>query len=464
MPMKTTFTARIVPARRLLPVAALWALLRRVGFVDFLDSDSSELGFVLDHPSKLVIGPLMQPLVHLAAKVDSITDAADITDSNRRDTSLKEHLHDLPAQFVKEVRDLVVDVVELFLLRPDKLLPAVRSRLFAADLRIELCFQLILIVTKSAELPAADRECIVAGEDSGKVLLPKIDSSDLVASRTVNRFCLVLSTNHKPTGTLPDLDGSRLRVYRLVDQDRVLSTFRGQAENAVVPKHDALVSPPEHVVGLIAALRRIALAVALVPRADCFVELLGYLLGCLRRKHVVTFAVPLAHRRLTEPVVLRTGRSPVPLADVIPQFSRSSGQPLELLGTLNMEFASQVHALRLIFDVLLDDRLAYFSGCRDEITPRPERRKAMKMIKLFSQYVSTCSLESVNHLIRCVTGVCLHEKMNVVRPDRQRINLPLVLLCYIEKNLFQTVATSPLRTLARLFGHHTKWYFTAWTA
>jgi len=63
----------------------------------------------------------------------------------------------------------------------------------------------------------------------------------------------------------------------------------------------------------------------------------------------------------------------------------------------------------------------------------------MKMIKLFSQYVSTCSLESVNHLIRCVTGVCLHEKMKVVRPDRQRINLPLVLLCYIEKNLFQTV-------------------------
>jgi len=100
--MKATLTARIVPATRLLPVAALWAFLGRVGFVDFFDSDPSELGFVLDHPSKLAIGPLMQSLIHLAAVVDPITDAANVADCDRRDTSFKEHLHGLPRQFVKD--------------------------------------------------------------------------------------------------------------------------------------------------------------------------------------------------------------------------------------------------------------------------------------------------------------------------------------------------------------------------
>jgi len=66
MPMKAALTARIVPARRLLPVAALWAFLGRVCLVDSLDSDSSELGFLLDHPSKLAMGPLVQPLIYLA--------------------------------------------------------------------------------------------------------------------------------------------------------------------------------------------------------------------------------------------------------------------------------------------------------------------------------------------------------------------------------------------------------------
>ena len=76
--MKLALRTDILAARRLLPMAALWALLRRVGFVDSLGRDSSKLGFVLNHPSKLAIGPLVQPLIHSAAVVNSITDAANI--------------------------------------------------------------------------------------------------------------------------------------------------------------------------------------------------------------------------------------------------------------------------------------------------------------------------------------------------------------------------------------------------
>jgi len=78
--MKMALTANILAARRLLPVAALRAFLGRVGFIDSLDRDLGEPGFVLNHPSKLAIGPLVQPLVHGATVVDPITDAANITD------------------------------------------------------------------------------------------------------------------------------------------------------------------------------------------------------------------------------------------------------------------------------------------------------------------------------------------------------------------------------------------------
>ncbi len=69
MPMKTTPTARIVPATRLLSVAALWAILGRVRLVDSLDGDSSELSFLLDHPSKLAIGPLVEALIGLVSRI-----------------------------------------------------------------------------------------------------------------------------------------------------------------------------------------------------------------------------------------------------------------------------------------------------------------------------------------------------------------------------------------------------------
>ena len=343
MPMKAALTAVILTARRLLPVAALRAFLGRVGFIDFLGRDSGELGFVFDHPGELAVSPLMQPLVHLAAVVDPVTDAANITDSNRRDTSLKEHLHDLSAQLVKEVRDLVVDVIQLLVFRLDELRPSVRAVLFAIYFRIEFGFQLVLVVTKSAKLPAVDREGARAREDSGKVLLPEINSSDLVSDRSVGGFCVVLSTDDEAIGGLPNLNGSRLSVYGPVDQNRVLSTLRGQSENTVVSKSHALTFPSQHVVSFITALWRVALAIVVVPGADSIIELIGDCLGSLRGQTLMPFTVPPLHRRFAKPVVLAAYGAPVPLADAIPQVRRGTGQPLELIGILNVEFTGQIH-------------------------------------------------------------------------------------------------------------------------
>ncbi|MCS3616188.1 hypothetical protein GGP54_002655 [Salinibacter ruber] len=281
--MKTALTARILPATRLLPVAALWAFLGRVCLVDSLDGDSNEPGFVLDHPSKLAIGPLVKALVHLRSVIDPITDAANISQDDRRYTSVEEHIHDLPGEFVKEVRDLAIDVFELFTLCLDQLLPAIRATLFAVDLRVEFSLETVLVVSESTKLTTVDCERIIAREDSSEVLLSEIDSSYFVSGGSVNGFCVVLSTDDKTTRGLPNLDGSRLFTGGPVDQNRILSALRGQAKHAILSERHALIGPPEHVVGFVATLRRIALPVVVVPGTNCFVELPRDFLGRLGR-------------------------------------------------------------------------------------------------------------------------------------------------------------------------------------
>ncbi|MCS3642893.1 hypothetical protein GGP67_000425 [Salinibacter ruber] len=416
--MKTALTARILPATRLLPVAALWAFLGRVRLVDSLDGDSSELSFVLDHPSKLAIDPLVKALVHLRSVVDPITDSANIADPDRRDTSLKEHLRDLPTQFMKEVRNLVVDVIELLTLGLNQLLPAVRATLFAIYLRVELGFEAVLVVSESTKLTTVDCERIIAREDSSEVLLSEIDSSYFISSGSVNGFSVVLSTDNEPIRSLPDLDGARLFVYGPVNQNRILSALRGQSKHAIISERHALIGPPEHVVGFVATLRRIALPVVVVPGTNCFVELPRDFLGRLGRQHVVALTVPPAHCCFTDPVVLSIYRAPIPLADGVPQIRRRTRQPFKLLGALNMEFAGQVHALRLVFNILPGDLLAHFASRADEIRTSPERRNLVQVIELVSENVSTGSLKSVNHLVRSMTSIRLNKQMNMVGPDR----------------------------------------------
>jgi hypothetical protein len=207
----------------------------------------------------------MEALVHFRSVVDPITDAAYVADCNRRDTSLKEHLHDLSAQFMKEVRDLVVDVLKLLILRLDQLLPAIRAPFFAVDLRVELGLETVLVVSESPKLPAVNCERIVAREDSGEMLLSEINSSHLVSSGSVNGFCVVLSTDDKTTRGLANLNGTRLFVYGPVDQNRVVAALRGQAKNAVVPESDALVGPTENIVLFVAAFWRITFPIVVVP-------------------------------------------------------------------------------------------------------------------------------------------------------------------------------------------------------
>ena len=456
MSTKAAFTTRIVPATRLLSVAALWAFLGRVRLVDSFDSDSSQLGFVLDHPSKLAIGPLMEALVHLRSVVDPITDAANIADCNRRDTSLKEHLHDLPAQFMKKVRDLVVDVFELFTLRLDQLLPTIRAALFAINLRVEFGLETVLVVSKSTKLTAVYRKGIAFRENSSEVLLSEIDSSYFISSGSVNGFSVVLSTDNEPIRGLPDLDGTRDFAGGPVNQDRVLSALRGEAKHAIISKRDSLTGPAENVILLVAAFWRIAFPVVVVPRANRFVELLCNLLGRLRRQHVVPLAVPPTHLGLREPVVLPIHRSPVPLTDRVPQIRRRAGQPFKLMVALNMESAGQVHALRLIFNVLFNHLLAHLTSRADKVRAGPEGWKSMQVVELVSKNVSTGSLESVNHLARSMASTRLNKQMGVIGPNRQGTDLPVMLICYVMKNLLQAVRDFTLEYTRPAFGHHTK--------
>jgi hypothetical protein len=340
---------------------------------------------------------------------------------------------------MKEVRDLVIDVFELTLLRLEELLPAVRAAFFAGYLRVELGLETVLVVAQRTKLPTVDSEGLIAREYSHEVLLSEINSGDFVSGSSINWFCVVLSPDDKPIGGLPDLNGSRLLVYRPVDQDGVLPTLRGEAKDSVISEHNALVGPAENVVGFVRALRRVSLPVVVMPGPNRFVELLRNLLSRLRRKYVVAPAVPPAHRRFREPMVLPINRTPVPLADPVPQISRRTGKPFKLVGSFNMEFAGQVHALGLIFDILFDHLLTHLSGRADEVGSSPQRGESMQMVELVSENVSTGSLEPMNHLIRSVSSICLDEKVNVIRPNRKRVDLPIVLFGHLMKDLFQAV-------------------------
>jgi hypothetical protein len=102
-----------------------------------------------------------------------------------------------------------------------------------------------------------------------------------------------------------------------------------------------------------------------------------------------------------------------------------------------MKFAGQVHGLRLIFNILLYDRLAHLAGRRDEVTPRPERRESVKIIELISEDVGTGSLESVNDLVGSVTSICLNEQMYVIGLNRQGGDFPVMFICYAMEYFLQ---------------------------
>jgi len=77
----------------------------------------------------------------------------------------------------------------------------------------------------------------------------------------------------------------------------------------------------------------------------------------------------------------------------------------------------------------------------------------MQVIELVSQYVSTRSLEPVNHLVWSMASIRLNKQMNMVGSDRQRINLPIMLIGYFTEHLLQPIrdlvlehTRSPLRT------------------
>jgi hypothetical protein len=138
-------------------------------------------------------------------------------------------------------------------------------------------------------------------------------------------------------------------------------------------------------------------------------------------------------------VVLPIYGTPVPFTDRVPQIRRRAGQPFKLLVALNMEFAGQVHALRLIFNVLPGHLLAHLTSRADEVRTGPEGRKSMQVVELVSKNVSTGSLESVNHLVRGMTSIRLNKQVNMIGPNRQSVNLPIMFIRYFTEYLLQAV-------------------------
>ena len=81
--------------------------------------------------------PTGPPLVHLRTVIRAPTDFFWLAGHHCIYTSLREHRDQFPTELVQEIRDLVVYLVELFILRLDELLPAIRTALFAIYFRVQ---------------------------------------------------------------------------------------------------------------------------------------------------------------------------------------------------------------------------------------------------------------------------------------------------------------------------------------
>jgi len=82
---------------------------------------------------------------------------------------------------------------ELLVFRLDELLPAIGASLFAIDLRVELGFETVLVVTESPKFSAINCEGILARENSSEVFLSEVDPSNVVSSGPVDRLGVVLT-------------------------------------------------------------------------------------------------------------------------------------------------------------------------------------------------------------------------------------------------------------------------------
>ena len=139
-----------------MPAAAGWARLRSVGFTDTLHGHSVKSRLVLKHLDERAVGPLVEPLVRLRSVVDPLPDPCQITHYHCADPSLVEGLDQPRGLLVQEILDLVPNLREVPVLRPDEPPAAPTAALLAGDLLGETRFRAILLTTQAAKLSSID--------------------------------------------------------------------------------------------------------------------------------------------------------------------------------------------------------------------------------------------------------------------------------------------------------------------
>jgi hypothetical protein len=100
----------------------------------------------------------------------------------------------------------------------------------------------------------------------------------------------------------------------------------------------------------------------------------------------------------------------------------------------------------------------------------------MQAVELVSENVSTGSFESVNDLVRSMTSIRLDKKMDMIGPNRQGVNLPVVFFSYLMKHFLQAIChclfehtRSPFRAPHEMILHRVDgmtasavWFFVDW--
>ncbi|MES3628961.1 MAG: hypothetical protein PPP56_02225 [Longimonas sp.] len=219
---------------------------------------------------------------------------------------------------VQQIRDLVLKPGKLFGFGACELLIPIRATLFAAKLRIEACFDSVLVLPECAKLTAVHKDCLFTVVGYSEVDLPEIYARYLIRFGPSLQFRLILRAENMLATIEDDLYLVGLRMWP-ANPERIFTAPVREAELALSDTNGRL------------AVNELEVALLLVwwpstcplpvgpPRVQGVEESMIDCLCGVRMQPLKACTHPALHRVAMQPYALLSDSTPVARRDTRPE-------------------------------------------------------------------------------------------------------------------------------------------------
>jgi hypothetical protein len=185
---------------------------------------SQPLSLIGEHTPHSAMGPLIKLLIVLAANIHPLADLANVADDHGLHALLIQRGNKSGGLLVFDILDLVLELLELSLLRPDQLFVSTGAFLFPVDLFVEMLEELVAILPLGAQQASIEDMGMLPPMRDSQLDLAQIDASYLAPNGSGFRFFLPIGSDgfilaarpadHHRLGTIP-LPGEEERLVAL---------------------------------------------------------------------------------------------------------------------------------------------------------------------------------------------------------------------------------------------------------